>query len=251
MRSNISALYQCSPAPHEGVRIRTPFLYPDGGIVDVFVVEDADGYTVTDFGDALGWLRNQTIRDKLSPRQRRLLNDISLTLGVGLQRGQLRHRCIELDDLASSVQMVGQAAVRVADLWFTFQTRTLETVADEVDDWLREREICFEKGFKSRGRSGRQRTVDYKISTPSQISLVFLLSTGSKAATRRLTERVFTGCADLKNAESVASSHEFVSLFDDSVDVWQPYDFRLLENVSHIARWSNREELEDILKVST
>ena len=24
-------LFTCAPAPHEGVRVRTPFLYPDGG----------------------------------------------------------------------------------------------------------------------------------------------------------------------------------------------------------------------------
>ncbi len=31
--------FECSPAPQEGVRVRTPLMYPDGGIVDVFVLE--------------------------------------------------------------------------------------------------------------------------------------------------------------------------------------------------------------------
>ena len=34
-----ASLFVCSPAPQEGVRVRTPLLYPDGGVVDVFVLE--------------------------------------------------------------------------------------------------------------------------------------------------------------------------------------------------------------------
>ena len=59
-------LFVCSPAPQEGVRVRTPLLYPDGGVVDVFVLERGSGYTITDFGDALGWLGMQSISRRLS-----------------------------------------------------------------------------------------------------------------------------------------------------------------------------------------
>ena len=45
--------FECSPAPQEGVRVRTPLMYPDGDIVDVFVLKRDSGYIVTDFGDAL------------------------------------------------------------------------------------------------------------------------------------------------------------------------------------------------------
>ena len=53
--------FECSLAPQKGVRVRTPLMYPDGGIVDVFVLERGNGYIVTDFGDALGWLSMQSV----------------------------------------------------------------------------------------------------------------------------------------------------------------------------------------------
>ncbi len=244
----LSTLFQCSPAPQKGIRVRTPFMYPDGGIVDVFVDRDAHGYLVTDFGDALGWLRNQTIKGSLTPRQRRLIDDVVLTLDVEFHKGQITQRCEAPEKLAQEVQRIGQAALRVADVWFTFQTRAFETVADEVDEWLTEKEISYEKRFRSEGRSGRTWTVDYKTSTQMQTSLVFLLSTGSRGATNRITERVHTGCIDLKNSKPDISDYEFVSLFDDTIDIWRPHDFNLLEGVSRVGLWSDRDALEDILK---
>jgi hypothetical protein len=50
---------------------------------------------------------------------------------------------------------VAQACLRVSDLWFTFRTRAVESVSDEVVDFLTERHFSFEHGAKLAGRSGR------------------------------------------------------------------------------------------------
>ncbi len=52
---SLPSLFEFLPGVSEGFKVRTPFLYPDGGLVDVFVLECEEGFTVTDFGDALGW----------------------------------------------------------------------------------------------------------------------------------------------------------------------------------------------------
>ena len=121
LRDGLPALYGCMREPQEGVRVRTPLLYPDGGFVDVFVLERGERHLVTDHGDALGWLRMQSASGRLSPRQRRLVDDVRLTLGVDLHRGQLRLPCDDPGGIADAVQRVAQAAVRVADVWFTFR----------------------------------------------------------------------------------------------------------------------------------
>ena len=38
---SLPALFECTPAPRDGVRVHTPLMYPDGGMVDVFVVEQS------------------------------------------------------------------------------------------------------------------------------------------------------------------------------------------------------------------
>lgn len=251
VRQGLPALYECSQAPLEGVRIRTPFLYPDGGVVDVFVVEASHGYVVTDFSDAVGWLRMQTVKGKLSAKQRASIRDIGQTLGTEFKKGEIIFRCNDLSEVSEAVQIVGQAAVRVADLWFLFRHSVSESVADDVDEWLQEKDIESERNYKVRGRSTREWNVHFKTLGLGNTSFVFLLSTATRGAVHRITDQVFTGCSDLTNSQNTTIytyTPKLVSLFDDTVDVWRNEDFDLLENVSEIARWSDPDALEHTLK---
>lgn len=241
--------FECSPAPIEGVRVRTPLMYPDGGIIDVFVVPRAGRLEVTDFGEALGWLRLQSPSGQFSPKQKRLLEDVCLTLGVELFRGQLLKR-VQDDDVHTAVLQVAQAALRVSDLWFTMRTRAVESVADEVADWLEEKRIPFERNVSLAGRSGRSWTIDFQTRLPKRTSLVFVLATGSSSAARRVTEHVVAGLYDLNHLKVVQPGLAFVSLFDDTEDVWKEEDFRLVEDLSIPARWSRPDEFERILQAA-
>lgn len=245
---SLPALFECSPAAQEGVRVRTPLLYPDGGIVDVFVLERNGRYIVTDFGDALGWLRMQSVTVRRSQKEQLLIDDVCQTLGIEFRDGQLTLRPGGDGELSETVLRLAQAVVRVSDLWFTLRTRAAETTADEVDDWLREKQIPFERAVKQPGRSGQYWTIDFRARVSERTSLVFLLSTGSRGAVRRITERVLAGCVDLSHLGANQPNLGFVSLFDDTSDVWREEDFALLNTYSQIARWSRPDELEMLLK---
>jgi hypothetical protein len=80
--------------------------------------------------------------------------------------------------------------------------------------------------------------------------LIFLLATGSRAAARRVTEHVVTGLYDLSHLKVVQPRLSFVSLFDDTEDVWQEEDFRLVEGLSRVARWSRPDEFEATLRAA-
>ena len=240
-------LFTCAPAPHEGVRVRTPFLYPDGGVVDVFILERGQQYTVTDFGDALGWLWLQSISRRLSRRQELLVQDVCRTLRVEHSNDQLVLRAVTEETLGESVLRIAQAVVRVSDLWFTLRSQSLQATEDEVDEWLRERGIPFERQVTRQGRSARDWTINFETQTDNRTSLIFLLSTGSRGAVRRITEHVLAGCVDLSHLRARQPNLAFVSLFDDTVDVWRPEDFQFVEEHSEIARWSAPDEFERLL----
>ena len=248
--ATLSPLFVCSPAPQEGVRVRTPMLYPDGGVVDVFVLQRGNGYTITDFGDALGWLGLQSVSRQRSSKQHMLLQDICQTLRIELFQDQLVLRPIAKDAVGESVLRVAQAVVRVSDLWFTLRSESLQNTADEVDEWLREKQIPFERHVQKQGRSTRNWTVDFETRTDNRTSLVFLLSTGSQGAAHRVAEHVLAGCVDLIHLKANQPSLAFVSLFDDTGDVWRPEDFSLVDGYSEIARWSRPDEVERLLRAT-
>ena len=107
--------FECSLAPQKGVRVRTPLTYPDGGIVDVFVLDRGNGYIVTDFGDALSWLRMQSVNTQPSLQQNLMIKDICHTLGIELHSSQLVLRSSVDNTLEKAVLRVAQAVVRVSD----------------------------------------------------------------------------------------------------------------------------------------
>ena len=119
---SLPPLFECTPAPREGVRVRTPLMYPDGGMVDVFVLERDGRYDITDFGEALGWMRMQSVSTRRSPKQNRMVEETCQTLGVELRRGQLMLRSGAADGLGEAVMRLAQAAVRVSGLKLTLHT---------------------------------------------------------------------------------------------------------------------------------
>ena len=114
-------LFSCSAAPEGAVRVRTPITYPDGGLVDIFIVADGTGATVTDFGEAFGWVRTQTQSGRRSSVDDRLVADACQTLGVTLDGGQLTLRPETSEALADAVLRVAQTATRICDRWLARQ----------------------------------------------------------------------------------------------------------------------------------
>ena len=114
--NSLTVLFECAVTPTGEVQVCTPILYPDGGVVDVFVKKAPDHYVVTDYGDALGWLLMQSANGKLSPKQRSLLDDLLLTQNIALDNGELQVRCWDLASLSEAVQLVSQTVVLISDL---------------------------------------------------------------------------------------------------------------------------------------
>jgi hypothetical protein len=242
LHRTLGDLFLCSEHG-EYQRIRTPYLYPDGDNIDLYCKAHGDPVTVTDLGETTRWLRMQTVASRRSAKQQALIEDICQNHGVEFYRGMLLARCRAQDDLAPVVTRLAQAALRVSDLWFTFRTRTVQSVTDEVADFLAERELAFERGERLVGRSGRTWTVDFHVRTPRRSSLVNVLATGSRSAARTVAEHVLAVWYDLNQLAAGPEALQFVSLFDDTVDVWTEEDFKLVEPLSIIVRWSAPEML--------
>jgi len=245
----LAALFDCQPhGDYE--RIRTPYLYPDGDNIDVFCKPQGDVTLVTDLGETARWLRMQTVSPRRSPKQKTLIEDACLTHGVEFYKGMLLARCRKDDQLSAVVIRLAQAALRVSDLWFTFRTRSVESATDEVADFLTEREFPFERGEKLAGRSGKVWTLDFHVRARQRSSLVYVLSTGSRSAARSVVNLVHTAFYDLNQLAAGPEALQFVSLFDDTADVWSDEDFRLAEQLSNVTRWSQPDEFADVLRAA-
>lgn len=149
--------------------------------------------------------------------------------------------------LSDAVTRLSQAALRVSDLWFTFRSQSAASVNDDVEDFLRDRNIGFDRNERLVGRSGRYWTVDFHTRAPQRSALLNVLSTANKPSAHRMVEHVAAGWLDLSYLNMGTDNTRFVSLFVDQFDVWTPEDFGLVEQVSDVAYWSRRGDLEELL----
>ena len=239
---NLGALFTCSQV-NGFTRVRTPFLYPDGDVIDLFFQTQNGSVTITDLGETMRWLRSQSISPRRSPKQTKLIEDVCLNHGLEFFRGMLLARVKPGDNFAEVAMRVAQGALRVADIWFTMRTRSVESVSDEVELFLTEKRFPFERSQPLVGRSGRTWRPDFHTRMPKRSSLVYVLSTGSRAAAKNVTEHVLASWYDLNNMRVGPEALQFVSLFDDTMDVWSDQDFNLLKDLSVVTRWSQPDEL--------
>ena len=252
LRDRLPTLFECTSAPHGSVRVRTPFMYPDGDIVDVFVEQRGGGVRRHRLRRVVG-----LAPDAISPGS---VDGESASTG----RGCVSHRWRRTGPRATDAPVRERLGTerrhpssragrgpRLRHLVHDTQPGGWRSVADEVEAWLRERKFDSKRNARRDGRSGRKWMVDYEVVAKTQTSHVFLLTTGSQAWARRLSERAVAACTDLSHLTFGKPDASFVSLFDDTVNVWRDEDFALVEPFSRIAVWSQSEEFEHVLTTAS
>ena len=112
------SLFHCEPV-NGYIRIRTPFMYPDGDSIDLYLRENGEALTLTDLGEALHWLWTHQVGDRRTKRQEQLVQEVATRAGVELFRDMLVIRLRDPQEMAQAVTALSQAVLRVADVWFT------------------------------------------------------------------------------------------------------------------------------------
>jgi len=240
----MGGLFNCTKV-NSHIRIRTPFLYPDGDIIDVYFREHEKGTDLSDLGSTLLWLNTQTPVERRTKRQLQIVHEVCVTHNIQFAGGALTLRVENPGELARAVTRLAQAASRVADISFTLRARNVSAVVDEVAEFLKERRIPFTPNEKTKGYSGKEYAIDFFTTPQRQHSYVALLSTGNRSTALELAEKTLGIWRDLdilKQEPKSGPAIKFVTLFDDTQDVWLPEHERMLQRDSEIAHWSDPSE---------
>lgn len=242
--NTLPLLFTCQEE-HSYFKITTPYLYPNGDYVDLYLIETPTGLYLTDLGETMGYLADYSINLKQSPKRRKIVDDVLLTHGVELFRGELRMRMEDWEKLAWMMTRLGQAIVQISDLIFTLRLSALVTFKEEVEEYWIETNTPYEMNRTLIGGSGESYIVDFYISTPQRPRLVETLSSQSTNYANTLVSRVVRIWHDLCRADG---RYGYISLVDDSSDVWKETWFDQLAKLSEVVVWSEREQLLALLQ---
>ncbi len=244
IRQELPLLYTCEEVAPGRLRLHTPFLYPNGDYIDLYLEETPAGLYLTDLGETLGYLSDHNISFRQSSKRQKTLNDILLTHGVELFQGELRLRLDAAPrDLAWAVTRLGQAAVQVADLAYTMRLGTLATFREEVEEFWIDANIPYEANHRVVGGSGEVHTIDFYLPRRRPI-LVETLSSATSSYASILVSKVVRIWHDILRVDG---RYRYFSILDDPADVWRPEWIDQMAQLSEVLVWSERDRMRELL----
>ena len=119
LQASLPAIFTYTEMPSGAVRVRTLLTYPDGTLIDLFLMGRDDGpVVVTDYGDTIGWLWKQSGRG-LTRGQNRKIARVCQSLNVARVQNRVTVMAQDCGKLADPVARVAQAAVLISHIGFS------------------------------------------------------------------------------------------------------------------------------------
>jgi hypothetical protein len=207
---SIPLVQACDTIKNGAIRIQTPFFYPDGSSIDLFLddqpgnlIDPEDTYTLSDLGQTASYLLNQQIT--YTERRKQILEDICRTLSVGASEGVLRvfiEKASFAESISDAINRLGQACVRASDLEFIQRSNSGVSLKDEVSGMLTTLGIPRKVTPKLRGRYGKLVRLDFEIYGKHKNSLLQTLNARTKVAFHTASNEAFTKWHDLDDFRS-------------------------------------------------
>jgi hypothetical protein len=228
-------LVQSCDAIHSGaLRMLTPFQYPNGSHIDLFLESTEpllETRRLSDLGQTTGYLLDLQVRPWATNKRRQIIEDVCASLGVEWKGGRLQIELAESDaDLAPFILKLSQACIRVSDLSFSARLWSAGSFRDEFEEFLVDTELEFQPDVKEPGKSGDDVKVDFRVIGETKTSLVLTLGAASTVSAHGAANEVLARWFDLK----ARRDSQFVTVVDETHDVFKISDLNRVGRLSQV-----------------
>ena len=244
--TSIQLVEACDEIKSGMLRLSTPFRYPDGSNIDLFLGTDSHLHTpikLTDLAHTAAYLLDIQIKSWATQKRKHIVDDVCKLLGVYREDGELVVRLTEDElnegHLPSAMVRLAQACIRIADLSFTQRLRAPVGFKDDVEEFISAEGVTVEPAVALPGRYGKDVPVDFRTKGRKVESLVLTLSTQNSAAAHGLSNEVFRRWYDL---EPQRAGHQFLTIYDSTNDVFRDDDIARLSEVSTVLPFPAQQE---------
>lgn len=252
LRSQLGALFECEQAG-ERVQIRTPFIFPDGDLIDLYWRETPQGQVVSDLGDTRGWLFISGGNAQLTRRQLQAYDDACSTYDIERLDSVLLARVAD-GNLADAVVRLVQAITAVSQVLDlkpaqeTVKTSARQITVKRITTTLqkyRGHGWRYQENCQMAGWSNQDWKLDFMVRTPEQDAALFALHGRKHTGWQwRAIEHAFTAFSDLvPTLNEMHKPTRAVSVIDDLDVHWDDEPIELLNSVSAVVRLSDPESL--------
>jgi hypothetical protein len=234
--SDVCLITACDQVRDGSLRLATPFRYPDGSQIDVFLKASGDlfeGFELSDKGQTTAYLLDLHVKPWTSQKRKQTLADICATLGVEQDGGAflIKLRKEEMKDLPDAMLRLAQVCIRVADLAYTQRLRSPAALTEDFEEFIVTLDRPYQTGVKIPGQYGKEVPFDFLIEGQRMRSLVQILSTANRFAAHTLSNEAFAHWYDITPSRN---EYQCLTVYDTSNDVFREEDLKRLESVSNI-----------------
>ncbi len=232
---DFSLVSQCDVVRSGMLRISTPFKYPNGSNVDLFLRMEKpllpESLILSDYGQTADYLFDLHIKPWATKKRRQLIEDVCSILEVEQDGGQflVRLDANQINEFPDAMVRLAQACIRIADLSYTTRLQTASTFQEEVEEYLSVVELRYEPEVQLIGKYGKPVKIDFEVKGRKIHSLVQTLARTSPANAHHVSLEAFTRWHDI---ETYIASSQFVTLYDSTSDVFRSDDLSRLSEKS-------------------
>lgn len=215
----------------------SPYAFPDGTLLEIALKEVTPGQVrISDLGETLRHLASVDFDPRDNPKGEYLLAELVKQHHVELVRGAITKQA-PINDAWDAIQEVMMACLGVAHLVFLSRTYNPATFADEVAHLLIDHHVPFTPKHEIVGRTGQKYVIDFLVHGRSAEGLIQTLAPKHPNGVKPMVNATFRLWSD------VANGRQHVTLLDDRAVQWKTPDLLLLNGVSNVIRWSDRDSL--------
>lgn len=237
------------------IRFETKYRYPDGGSIELYLVQDQEALPglehpprLTDLGETMTWLFHAQIKPWTSAKRRAFVEAVLEGYKVQQDGGELLMPISSVDKLGDGIIELGQACLRISDLIFTKRISISSPMADQVESALDDAELSYRPDAEVPGRFGNTVRLDFLVEMPkSPPSGILTLSSTTRPSAHVTANELFSRWYDLKGVEQLGKR---LTVFDDRQDVYRSEDLERLEDFSEVVPVSDTKKLIELLEAA-
>lgn len=244
--ADFSLVSDCSIVKNGAVRFATPFTYPDGSHIDLFLKSKDDlfdQFVLSDYGQTYEYLFAMGFNIWGTAKRQQFVQDICTGLGVLYKQNafEISFAQADIKHLPSFITRLTQACLRITDLSFTQRILTYDSFEDEVEEVIALTEVPYKTDVAFTGRWANEPVkVNFLVEGKNTSSLVRTLSAKSSYPSHNMALEIYVGWESL---EAYRSQFQFVTVYDDRTAMPKDSDFaRLFEISTTLAFPSQNDE---------
>lgn len=250
---SLNLIRSCYTMHNGALRLETPFVYPNGSYIDIFLKEKhalLGSYVLSDFGQTSLFLRDAQVNVISTQKKKQALDDICVELDVKYREGAFEVEIDkpEMSDISDALTRISQACIRLADFLIHQRLRSANAFRDDIEEFLEAAGLRYVADIEVPGPYERAVKLDFEVFGATGSSYVLILAALNETAAHSSANEIFRKLHDL-TLKRYHEKHKFVIVYNSDSAAIRSDDLKRLGEQSEVVSYPDEEKaLGEILR---